>query len=337
MQPCKSKILVVGPCAAETEEQVLATARAVAGLGVQTIFRAGIWKPRTSPETFQGIGAKGLPWLVKAQAETGMIATTEVSTPEQLKESLQAGLRGIWIGARTGADPIAVQHLADALREADKKAEVVLVKNPVNEDVDLWIGNIRRIQSAVPTTTDVIAVHRGCNHRPCWRMAYALKQAMPEMPLLLDPSHMSGEADKVQALVNKAAALGYDGYMIEVHPTPSQALSDSRQQITPEQLKDILEQVIQVEPVGHNELLWLRAQIDEVDDRLWSALAERLNVVRQIGQYKHQHGLEAYQPERYQSMMAERLIWAKKNGLPEETVRSILDAIHSASVGLQQH
>ena len=304
---------------------------------MRTLFRAGIWKPRTSPDTFQGIGSEGLPWLHAVQTETGLPAITEVATPDQLREALDAGLRGIWIGARTGADPIAVQHIADAHKQAPTKPEVVLVKNPVNEDAELWIGNIRRMQSALPTQTELIAVHRGCNHHPCWRMAYALRQALPDIPMLLDPSHISGDAAKVATLVTKAAALGYDGWMIEVHPSPSKALSDSRQQITPEQLAHILTGLQDLTAPTDTTLLWLRAQIDEVDERLWSTLVERLDIVRRIGEYKQENGLDPYQPERYHAMMAERLEWGKQNGLPEETVRLILNAVHEASVQLQRH
>ena len=339
-------ILVAGPCAAESAEQVQTTAQAVATIGMKhglmPLLRAGIWKPRTSPDTFQGIGKKGLPWLIQAQQDTQLSAATEVATVEQLQQTLQAGITAIWIGARTGADPIAVQHLADAISLAPVKPQFVLIKNPVNEDAALWIGNIVRIQSALKgSDTHIIAVHRGCNHRPCWHMAHSLRKAMPDMPILLDPSHISGDASLISQLMLKAVSLGYNGWMVEVHPNPSQAMSDSKQQITPSTLDKILSECSKFSQSSEfsepSELLWLRAQIDEVDETIWTAIADRLHIVQQIGTLKQQYGMDAYQPERYQTLLNERLTWAQKNGLPEETVRSILNAIHDACVNLQRH
>ncbi len=338
----RDKILVAGPCAAESKQQVLSTAEKLASVvkrtGARLIYRAGLWKPRTSPHSFQGVGEEGLTWLQETVQLTNLPVATEVSTPEQVHMALHARIPYLWLGARTCANPIAVQELADVIRQSNYCPEGVLIKNPVNEDAHLWLGNIERMESVgVP----VIAVHRGCNHRPCWRMAYQLRQLRADIPLLLDPSHMSGERAMVPLLANKAAALHYDGWMIEVHPTPEQALSDSRQQITPDELEHLIsdlknfsdeKEALDNTPI---ELRWLRAEIDEIDDTLWTAIAERMDIVRHIGEVKQQNHLDAYQPNRYQAMLAQRMEWADKNGLPREAVRSILDVIHDASVSLQ--
>ena len=378
-----SKFLIAGPCAAESREQVLATAKALAQLSPleegtgEVIFRAGIWKPRTSPDTFQGVGAEGLAWLQEVKETYGLPVATEVATPEQVRLALEAGIDYLWIGARTSANPIAVQEIAASLNPSRRREasphegglKGVFVKNPVNEDAALWMGNIQRLQSPFPPSPFpikgqgekpcgegrpmVFAVFRGCNHRPCWRMAYTLRQAMPEVPLLLDPSHMSGDAARIPALVHQAEQLGLDGLMVEVHPDPTHALSDSRQQLTPEEFKNIIlnsrttstSPALSAERVlgkgcpqgGEGALTWLRAIMDEVDDRLWDVYLERLAVSREIGELKQQLGMPALQPGRWNEVMERRLEWAKANGLDTDNIRTILDAIHRESLSQQAY
>lgn len=300
------------------------------------VFRAGIWKPRTSPDTFQGVGAEGLAWLQEVKQTYGLPVATEVATPEQVRMALEAGIDYLWIGARTSANPIAVQEIADAINAhgANKrKLRGVLIKNPVNEDAALWMGNIRRIEKVVPA----FAVFRGCNHRPCWRMAYTLRQAMPEVPILLDPSHMSGDAARIPALVRQAEQLGLDGLMVEVHPDPTHALSDNKQQLTPEAFAQMLQAAQMVNGKSSNgKLTWLRAIMDEVDDRLWEVYLERLAISREIGELKQQLDMPALQPGRWQEVVERRIQWAEANGLDTENIRTILDAIHRESLQQQR-
>lgn len=319
----------------------MTTARAVADLAVSPsdtlIFRAGLWKPRTSPATFQGVGFLGLAWLQRVQNELHLPAATEVATPEQVRHAVQAGIAYLWVGARTAANPIAVQELADALiaEQAQRSVRGLFVKNPVNEDVNLWIGNIARLQT---TAIPVMAVHRGCNHRPCWRMAYALRLQCPAVPLLLDPSHLSGDAARVPALCGKAFELGLDGLMVEVHPHPAQALSDSAQQLP---LSSLLNNQLcwptsgsatqQVAPPP-SSLLWLRTIMDETDDRLWEVVEQRMAISRQIGDYKQQHAIPVLQPERFWDILSKRQQWAAEHGISPQTVEQIMSAIHDESI-----
>ena len=346
----ETKYYIAGPCAAESREQVRRIAQAILHLqGTAVIFRAGIWKPRTSPTTFQGIGQKGLSWLKEIEDDFGLPCMTEVATPEQLRLALEAGLTRFWIGARTSADPQAVQAIANAI---DERVRLVAIKNPVNEDLDLWLGNIERIVAAphVRRTNvrctkeeerlEVIAVHRGCDHRPCWGMAYKLHQLRPDIPLLLDPSHLSGKAEDVPALMDTAEALGLDGTMVEVHDRPQEALSDGRQQVLPTEWAKNLSPTLSSregeKSDSERELLWLRLQIDEIDKRLWESLAQRMEIVRSIGAVKKTYHLDAYQPERYHQLLQQRLLWAQEKGLPTEVVQPILEAIHEAAIKLQR-
>lgn len=327
------KTYIAGPCAAENEQQVLDTARALSGIE-GLIFRAGIWKPRTRPESFQGVGDEGLLWLSRVQKELGLPVATEVANADQTTKALAAKIEYLWIGARTCASPITVQAIADAIIYSPHRTNLrgVFLKNPVNEDEALWQGNIRRLQQAV---SNVLAVHRGCNHQPCWQMAYQLRINMPEVGLLLDPSHMSGDAERVSSLCRDAAELEYDGLMVEVHPHPEHALSDARQQITPEHFTAIIHspQDRYTTPI---ELRWMRKMIDEVDDRLWDAIARRMAVSQRIGEYKKANNMEVFQPSRYNEIMTNRLIWAEKHGLSKEAVKTIVEALHQESIRMQQ-
>lgn len=336
------KHIIAGPCAAESEEQVWTTAQAIAQsvpdeIRHKLIFRAGLWKPRTSPTTFQGIGDEGLAWLQRIQRELDLPVATEVTQPEQLHRAIEAGLRHLWVGARTSANPIQVQALADALQDHDCSQLTVYIKNPVNNDPALWIGNIQRFLSVTGCNNqapEVYAIHRGCNHRPCWDMAYFLRQQMPTIPLLLDPSHMSGDANRIDCLCKNAVQLQYDGLMVEVHNHPSQALSDAQQQLTPAQFAAILGSLTEEEEA--TQLTWLRQMMNEVDDELWSVVARRMEVSHRIGEYKREQGMEIVQPTRYEQMVTSRLAWAQSHDLDPHTVRTIMDALHQESIRKQK-
>ncbi len=331
--------LVAGPCAAETEEQVLAAASVLRAFA--PVFRAGLWKPRSQPSTFQGAGSKGLAWLQRVEREQGLRTATEAATPEQMTQALEAGISYIWTGARTAANPIAVQALADTLREAlqagrAKGLRGVMVKNAMHEDAPLWAGNIRRMQEAVNGYgIEVMAVHRGCNHQPCWGMAYALHEEMPDVPLLLDPSHLSGDAKRVAPLCRKAAELGYDGLMVEVHPCPQDAWSDARQQIMPEELAGIISGLRTDRKAADLPLRWLRAMMDEVDDALWETVHRRMAISRRIGEWKRQTGVAVRQPARFEDILTRRIATETANGLSEETVAAICHALHEESIRQQ--
>lgn len=324
-------ILIAGPCAAESREQILTAARELAAVGV-SLFRAGVWKPRTSPASFQGAGDEALSWLAEAKRLTGLPVATEVATPEHVDKALEAGVDVLWIGARTAANPIAVQEIADAIRKtcvSRKSGVEVLVKNPVNEDASLWLGNIERLEKA---GAKVAAIHRGCNHKPCWAMAFELRRQRPDVTLILDPSHLSGDAEKIPMLCQQAMDLNYDGLMVEVHPHPEEALSDAKQQITPHRLQEIVSQlVLRKNSQIDAELLALRKQIDETDDAIWSLIAHRMEVVEKIGDYKRAHGLPVLQSNRFSELMERRVQWATQNGLDADIVRYILNALHEES------
>lgn len=356
-------IYIVGPCAAESREQVMETAEELAAFRCQMsdcrfIFRAGVWKPRTNPRTFQGAGAQALEWLTEVKRTYGMEVATEVATPEHVVAALEAGVDYLWIGARTSANPMAVQAIADAINAALPQLNAakgcsinaasqqcntptaLLIKNPVNADADLWLGDIERLEK---TGVPVMAVHRGCNHQPCWAMAHQVRLARPEIPMLLDPSHMSGDARKVPALMKKIAELGLDGAMVEVHCDPEHALSDSEQQITPTLLRDTLVSSpcrVRVESVfsttdSAKELNWLRAEIDELDEQLWDTIAARMDVSKRIGEWKKAHGVAPFQPERYQTIVESLKLKAERLGLSPEFAMQIWDMIHEESLKQQ--
>ena len=296
------------------------------------IFRAGVWKPRTSPSSFQGAGTEALQWLQEVKQQFGMGIATEVATPAHVTEALQAGIDYLWIGARTSANPIAVQEIADQIGLCHNKPKAVLIKNPVSPDAKLWLGNIERIeQVGVPA----IAIQRGCEHKPCWAMAHYIRTQRPDIPILLDPSHMSGDATKIPSLMKKIDELQLDGTMIEVHHNPQEALSDSQQQIKPEEIGKF-SVVSGQRSVENQELAWLRAEIDELDDQLWETIARRMEVSERIGEWKKAHGVQALQPQRYEEIVKQRKEWAEQKGLSEELVQNLFDAIHQESLKKQK-
>jgi chorismate mutase len=284
-----------------------------------------------------------LSWLQEVKTQFGVPVATEVATREHVEAALQAGIDYLWIGARSSATPIVVQTLADSIAEQQSKnaklniqntLKGILIKNPVNADAALWIGNIERLEK---TGVPVIAVHRGCNHRPCWSMAHTVRNARPDIPMLLDPSHMSGKAAKVPELMEKIETLALDGAMVEVHCCPEQALSDRKQQITPEKISNFQ---FQISNSGDLELNWLRAEIDELDEQIWDSIAARMDVSKRIGEWKKEHGIAPLQPERYKEIVKELKIKNEKlrmNGLPlsEQFMLNIWEMIHEESLRQQ--
>lgn len=342
-------IYILGPCAAESREQVLLTASQLKDAcgEIPFIYRAGAWKPRTSPHTFQGVGEEGLVWLQEVKQRLGLPVATEVATPEHVTKALEAGMDYLWIGARSSANPLAVQAIADAIGDwklVNGNFKGILIKNPVNADAGLWIGNIERLEK---TGVPVIAVHRGCNHQPCWAMAHQVRLERPDIPMLLDPSHMSGEAAKVPELMKKIEELGLDGAMVEVHCDPKYALSDNAQQLTPNQvghtLNPILSRLCLVSlnspSDGSEELNWLRAEIDELDERLWDTIAARMEVSERIGKWKKAHGVAPLQPDRYQQIVEKLKIKSeelKNKSLSTDFMLHIWELIHKESLRKQE-
>ena len=325
-------IYILGPCAAESREQVITTAEQIRSRISAFIYRAGVWKPRTSPNSFQGAGEEGLKWLQEVKARLGIPVATEVATPEHVEAALQAGIDYLWIGARTSANPVTVSSLASRIGDLRFKIgdlKGVLIKNPVNADAGLWLGNIERLEK---TAVPVMAVHRGCNHQPCWSMAHAVRLARPDIPLLLDPSHMSGDAEQVPALMEKIPELGLDGAMIEVHNCPASALSDAAQQIMPAALADLR---LEIGDLKFTELNWLRAEIDELDERLWDTIEARMDVSRRIGEWKKAHGVAPLQPERYQQIVERLKARGERRGATDFMLR-IWEIIHEQSIREQR-
>ena len=287
-------VVIAGPCSAETEEQVMTTATQLAKKGCH-MFRAGVWKPRTKPGGFEGNGEKALPWMKRVKEETGMLVTTEVATPEHVELALKYGIDILWIGARTSANPFAMQALADSLRGVDVP---VLVKNPVNPDLELWIGALERINQA--GIKRLAAIHRGFSsydkkiyrNLPMWQIPIELRRRIPSLPILCDPSHIGGRRELVAPLCQQAMDLGFDGLIVESHCEPDMAWSDAAQQVTPDVLDYILSLlVIRDESVSTEDIRELRKQIDELDNQLMDLLAKRMRVCREIGQFKKEHNI----------------------------------------------
>ena len=332
-------VVIAGPCSAETEQQTLDAARALSAIGVK-VFRAGIWKPRTMPGGFEGVGDRGLPWLQEVKRETGMAVATEVATVDHVRAALDAGIDILWMGARTSANPFAMQDIADLLRGHDEVT--VLVKNPVNPDLELWIGALQRIMGA--GITRIGAVHRGFSsagehiyrNDPQWHIPFELRRHAPGMTILCDPSHIGGKRDLVEPLAQQALDMGFDGLMIESHCDPDHALSDSTQQITPNELSAVLERLVirSGRPI-EDELALLRQQIDDCDHELLAVLARRMSVSRDIGRFKKAQNLRVLQPARYQDMINARLDEANSLNLSHDFIERLIQAIHEESVRQQ--
>jgi chorismate mutase len=330
--------IIAGPCSAETEEQVMTTAKQLAGKGCH-IFRAGVWKPRTKPGGFEGHGEPSLSWLRQVKEETGMLTATEVATPEHVELALKYGIDVLWIGARTTANPFAVQAIADALKGTDA---TVLVKNPVNPDLELWIGALLRINGA--GIQKLGAIHRGFTNyekklyrnEPMWQIPIELKRRLPHLPVVCDPSHISGRRDLIAPLCQQALDLGLDGLIVESHCDPDKAWSDASQQVTPEVLDFIVSRLIFRDKAEHyDKLKDRRHEIDELDDELIELLAKRMRISREIGQYKKEHGMTIVQTSRYSEILDKRGAQGAFCGVSPECIRRIFESIHEESVNQQ--
>lgn len=334
----KRPMVIAGPCSAETEDQVMDTAKQLAANGIK-IMRAGIWKPRTKPGGFEGVGSEGLAWLKKVKQETGMYVSTEVATQKHVYEALKYGIDMLWIGARTTANPFAVQEIAEALQGVDIP---VLVKNPVNPDLELWIGALERLSKV--GLTKIGAIHRGFSsfdktiyrNLPQWHIPIELKRRYPNLPIICDPSHIGGKRDLIQPLSQQAMDLGFEGLIIETHCNPECAWSDAAQQVTPDRLKEILANlVIRDTKQSTEDLSGLRQQIDQLDGQLLELLAKRMRVSTEIGIFKKEHDMTIVQTDRYDEILTKRIAEATEMKMNPEFMRVVLEAIHEESVRVQ--
>ena len=334
----KRPVVIAGPCSAETEEQVMETAKDLAKNGVR-IFRAGIWKPRTKPGGFEGVGSVGLTWLQEVKKETGMLVATEVANKQHVEEALNAGVDVLWIGARTSANPFAMQEIADSLVGADVP---VLVKNPVNPDLELWIGAMQRIYNA--GIRQIGAIHRGFSaygkhlyrNMPQWHIPIELRRRMPELTLICDPSHIGGKRELVAPLSQQAMDMGFDGLIVESHCNPDSAWSDKSQQVTPEVLNFILNMLVVRDTTQTTEsLTLLRQQIDQIDNDLLEVLSKRMRISREIGQYKKEHSMPVVQTGRYDDILNSRAAAAEELGMNGDFMKTVYQAIHEESVRQQ--
>lgn len=335
--------IIAGPCSAESRSQVLETAKALKELGI-TIFRAGVWKPRTKPGGFEGAGEIALDWLADVRKETGMQTCCEVATAEHLHKSLDAGVDILWVGARTTADPFAVQALADTFMQIG--AEVVsrltlLIKNPVNPDVELWAGAVERFRNA--GVKNIWLVHRGFSsydtgiyrNLPLWHIPIEMKRRYPDIPLLCDPSHIGGKRDLILPLSQQALDLMYDGLMIECHCNPDKALSDSHQQLTPARLSEVLSSLKPRQQGSQADLEGLRNRIDVLDEGIIKLLKDRMDVSRKIGSYKQEHNMPVLQSKRYGEIVEKRTELARSMGLDSDFAKQLMELIHKESVRIQ--
>lgn len=330
--------VIAGPCSAETEEQLLTTARQLSEKGCRN-FRAGAWKPRTKPGNFEGHGEPALAWLKTVKVETGMNIATEVATPEHVELALKYGIDILWIGARTTANPFAVQAIADALRGVDVP---VLVKNPINPDLELWIGALERLNEAGINRLAVI--HRGFSsydkkiyrNLPMWQIPIELHRQIPQLPIICDPSHIGGRRELIAPLCQQAMDLGFDGLIVECHCNPDEAWSDAKQQVTPEVLDFILSLLVVRDEHSTTEgLAQLRRQIDDTDQQLLTVLAKRMRISREIGQFKKEHNMTVLQAGRYNEVLEKRMAQGQLCGLSTEFIKRMFEEIHEESVRQQ--
>ena len=335
--------IIAGPCSAETEEQVMETAGALKDLHID-LFRAGIWKPRTRPGSFEGKGVEALKWLQEVKKIYGLRVTIEVAEPAHVESALMYGVDVLWIGARTTVNPFQVQHIADALKGIDIP---IMVKNPVNPDIDLWHGAIERFEKA--GITQIAAIHRGFSgyntpstyrNQPNWAIPIELKRRMPQLPIFSDPSHISGRRDKIAEVSQKAMDMGFDGLMIETHPNPDEALSDSKQQITPQTLRNILQELVvrshdPADMTKRNELEFLRQLMDSLDSEIIDMIAKRMELSDRMAEVKKACNITVYQPERWREIVASRGAKALSLMLPPEFIIDVYEKIHDESIRRQ--
>lgn len=339
----KEPLLIAGPCSAESEAQVMHTAKEIAALGKVSVFRSGIWKPRTRPGNFEGVGEEGLKWLQQVKKETGLLTAVEVANAEHLNLAIKHDIDILWIGARTTSNPFSVQELADLLKGYDKP---VLVKNPINPDVNLWVGALERFHKA--GISKLAAVHRGfypfeatsLRNIPKWEVPIELKSLCHSLPIICDPSHIAGSREYIPEIAQKALDLNMDGLMIETHYNPSVALSDMNQQLTPKQLGELFDQLIFRRSTTKDEdftsvLETLRSQIDSIDQQMLELLSQRMNIVEDIGKYKSQNKVTILQLRRWEKIVKTRMKLGKKLGLTEDFIKKLLQLVHKESIQRQ--
>lgn len=339
--PTDGPLVIAGPCSAETEQQVLSTARDLSSNGIK-IFRAGVWKPRTKPGGFEGVGKIAFDWLRKVKEETGMYIATEVATKQHVIDAIEGGVDIIWIGARTTANPFAMQEIADTLKEIASPEMPVLVKNPVNADLELWIGALQRIYNA--GFHRLGAIHRGFTaygkhlyrNMPQWNIPIELRLRFPQLPIICDPSHIGGKRELIAPLSQQALDMAFDGLIIESHCTPDEAWSDASQQVTPEILNFILNTLVIRDTNQTTESLTLmRQEIDRLDNELLEVLGKRMEVCRGIGQYKKEHRMPVVQTGRFNDIIRSRVSLGEEMGMGAEFMKAILLEIHEESVRQQ--
>ncbi len=332
-------VIISGPCSAESEEQMLTTAKGIVAADKNIIFRAGIWKPRTRPNSFEGIGEEGLKWMNTVKEETGMMTTTEVANAAHTELCLKYGIDILWLGARTTVNPFAVQEIADVLKGTDTK---VLVKNPINPDLQLWLGALERINQA--GITKLGGIHRGFQTHestpfrnvPKWEMAIELKTMVPDLPIVCDPSHICGSRDLIPYISQKALDMDMQGLMIESHYNPDIAKSDAKQQITPDSLKNLIANLVvrKADPANDvkDQLADLRSEINTLDNQLLDVLMNRMAVVKKIGQFKKDSNVTILQTTRWEELLNDKLVNAKAMGLNEDFIKEIFTSIHNQSI-----
>ncbi len=339
----KKPIIIAGPCSAETEEQVMTCAKALSNDNRVSVFRAGIWKPRTRPGSYEGIGNTGLQWLQQVKQETGLKTATEVATAKHISVALKHDLDVLWIGARTSGNPFSMQEIAEALTGVDV---TVLIKNPVNPDLELWIGAVERIRKAGIQNIGVI--HRGFSsyekirykNQPLWQLPIEMKRRLPDVPIFCDPSHISGNRSYLLEISQKAMDLDYDGLMIEVHPTPDCALSDAKQQITPRQLTELLDQLILRNPNSSDVnfihvLEELRSKVNNYDEKIVELLGLRMEIAKEIGRYKKENNITILQKSRWDEIIVHAEQKAAQYGMSKEFIDTVFNAIHIESINNQ--
>ena len=343
LEGAKRPLMIAGPCSAESEIQMMTTAKSIAEIDKKIIYRAGIWKPRTRPNSFEGVGSIGLQWMKKVKQETGLLTATEVANASHVEGCLKAGIDILWIGARTTVNPFSVQEIADALKGVDIP---VFVKNPVNPDLQLWLGALERVNQA--GVTKIAAIHRGFHsyaitpfrNDPKWEIAIELRTLCPDLPIICDPSHICGNTELIPYIAQKALDMDMHGLMIETHCMPSVALSDAKQQLTPVQLKVLIEKLVVRKSNSENvefksKLDELRESINRTDDELLHILMNRMKVVEKIGTYKKENNVTILQTNRWESLLNERMETATMMGLSEEFIRTLYVLIHEESIRRQ--
>jgi len=341
----KRPLIISGPCSAETEEQILATAHRLAATGKVNMLRAGIWKPRTRPGQFEGVGTIGLPWLAKAKQQTGLPFTIEIATAKQVEDALSFGVDALWIGARTTVNPFSVQEIADALRGVNIP---ILIKNPINPDLELWTGAVERVAKA--GIKNIGLIHRGFSsygntayrNAPMWHLAIEMKRRNPDMLFICDPSHICGRRDILLEISQKSIDLDYNGLMIESHIDPDNAWSDAMQQITPEVLGELIGKIIWRKENTDNTILHtsmeeLRRQIDQLDDELMQILSERMKVADKIGIYKKDNNITILQTIRWNEILQRAIVQCEQLGLSKDFIIKYFDAVHMESINHQNN